>query len=275
MESSVSSHRGAGRTGVRRHRRPLAEELSDAVARELILSEETEPGDLLPSEKELADRYGVSRPTVRESLLMLQQAGLVSIRHGVGTVVLPRPRTLTHGLDRLCSIETFAHEAGKAVETRDVEWEELDADAEIAARLDVPVGHRILVTRRVKVYDGVRVGWLLDYIPEGVLPFDDLKSEFAGSALDVLLDHPEVGAEYADADIAAVNLPPDIAQRLGVDAGQAAQFIDAVLWTVDGRAVDWGRSWYLPDYFRFSVRRRRQFGSRRPDASAPIHHESL
>lgn len=268
MESSVSSRRKA-RTGVRRHRRPLAEEVSDAIARELILSEETAPGELLPSEKELADRYGVSRPTVRESLLMLQQAGLVSIRHGVGTVVLPRPRTLTHGLDRLCSIETFAREAGKAVETRDLEWEALDADAEVAARLDVPVGHRVLVTRRVKVYDGVRVGWLVDYIPEGVLPFDDLKTEFAGSALDVLLDHPELGAEYADADIAAVNLPADIAERLRVDPGQAAQFIDAVLWTVDGRAVDWGLCWYLPEYFRFSVRRRRQFGRPRPETQPP------
>jgi GntR family transcriptional regulator len=257
---AATASSGIRRTGVRRHRRPLAEEVSDAIARELILSESVPPGELLPSEKELAVRYSVSRPTIRESLLMLQQAGLVSMRHGVGSVVLPRPRTLTHGLDRLCSIETFAHEAGKTVETTDLEWEEREADEQIAARLEIPVGHRVLVTRRVKLYDGERVGWLLDYIPEGALPFDALKSEFAGSALDVLLDHPEVGADYADADIAAVNLPDDIAARLGVDAHTAAMFIDAVLWTLDGRAVDWGRSWYLPQYFRFSVRRRRQLG---------------
>jgi GntR family transcriptional regulator len=245
---------------LRRQRRPLAEDVADTIARELILSEEVEPGGLLLPEKELAARLGVSRPTVRESLLMLQQAGLISIRHGVGSVVLARPRTLTHGLDRLCSIETFAREAGKEVESIDVDWEEVEADREIADRLHVPRGHRVLVSRRVKTYDGVRVGWLIDYIPDGVLPFDSFREEFAGSALDVVLDHPEVGAQHADTDLSAVNLPLDIASRLGVREGTAAIYIDAVLWTDDGRAVDWAKCWYLPDHFRFSVRRRRQLG---------------
>lgn len=247
-------------SGLRRPRRSLAEEISDTIARVLILSGDVPPGDLLPSEKDLAGRLGVSRPTIRESMLMLQQAGLISIRHGVGSIVLPRPRTLTHGLDRLCSIETFAHEAGKTVESAEVEWEEREADAEIAGKLEVPVGHPVLITRRVKIYDGARVGWLMDYIPAGVLPFSSLKSEFAGSALDVLLDHPEVGVEYADADISAVNLSPDVAQRLDVEAGTAAMLFDAVLWTIDGRPADWAYGWYLPEHFRFAVRRRRQLG---------------
>ena len=260
-------HTGADRLGPRRQRRPLAEEVSDAIARELILSEEIAPGGLLPPEKELAGRLGVSRPTVRESLLMLQQAGLISIRHGVGSVVLPRPRTMTHGLDRLCSIETFAHEAGKQVESVEVQWEEIEADRTTAERLHVPIGHSVLVSRRVKVYDGQRVGWLVDYIPDGVLPFESFREEFEGSALDVLLDHPEIGAAHADTDLAAVNLSVDIATKLEVAPGTAALYMDAVLWTYDGRAVDWAKCWYLPEFFRFSVRRRRQLGRRPPGAS--------
>jgi DNA-binding GntR family transcriptional regulator len=252
---------GAVPSAPRRRRRGLAEEVREEIARDLILSEEVAPGGLLPTEKELAARYGVSRPTIRESLLMLQQAGLVRIRHGVGSVVLHRPRTVTHGLDRLCSIETLAREVGKDVETVDLEWRETVADERIVDRLDVPIGHPVLVVQRVKLYDGERVGWLTDYVPAGVLPFDELRAEFAGSALDVLLDHPEVGAEYADADLSALNLPPDIAARLGVEAGRAAMVYDAVLRTVDGRAVDWAHGWYLPEYFRFSVRRRREIGS--------------
>jgi GntR family transcriptional regulator len=248
------------RLGARRQRRPLAEEISDTIARELILSEKVAPGALLPSEKQLAGELGVSRPTIRESLLMLQQSGLISIRHGVGSVVLPRPRTLTHGLDRLCSIETFAHEAGKAVESVDVEWDEIDADQEAAERLHIPLGHPVLVSRRVKTYDGERVGWLIDYIPGGVLPFDSIRSEFAGSALDVLLDHPEVGSEYADTDLSAVSLPDEISAKLGVAPGAAGLYLESVMWTYDGRAVDWAKCWYLPERFRFSVRRRRQLG---------------
>jgi DNA-binding GntR family transcriptional regulator len=246
----------------RRPRPPLAEELCDALARDLILSELVPPGDLLPSEKELSARYGVSRPTVREALLMLQHAGLVAIRHGIGSFVLTRPPALTNGLDRLCSIETFAREAGESIETTELEWEEVEADAELSERLGILEGHGVLIVRRMKSLDGVPVGVIHDHIPAGVLPFDLLRSEFHGSTLDVILDHPEVGAEYADSEIIPVTLENELATRLNVAPGSAALLIDTVVSTVDGRALDWGICWYLPTHFRFSVRRRRQIGER-------------
>ena len=250
------------RNGTRRHRPPLSEELCDAIARELIFTDAVPPGQVLPSEKELSRQFGVSRPTVREALLMLQHAGLVAMRHGVGTFVLPRPHILTNGLDRLGSIETFAREAGRSIETSELEWEEVEADAEMSARLNIGIGHRVLVVRRIKSLGGVRVGWIHDHIPEGVLPFELLRSEFDGSTLDVILEHPEVSAEYADSDIEAVALPAEIAERLEVGTGDPALFIDTVVMTYDGRGVDWGKCWYLPKFFRFSVRRRRQLGQR-------------
>jgi DNA-binding GntR family transcriptional regulator len=246
----------------RRPRPPLAEELRDAVARDLILSDLVPPGSLLPSEKELSARYGVSRPTVREALLMLQQAGLVATRHGVGSFVLPRPHALTNGLDRLCSIETFAREAGESIETQELEWEEVLADAEMAQRLGIPLGHQVLIVRRMKSLHGVPVGVIHDHIPAGVLGFDLLRSEFHGSTLDVILDHPELGAEYADSEIVPVSLDHALADRLQVAPGSAALLIDTVVSTVEGRALDWGVCWYLPQHFRFSVRRRRQIGER-------------
>ena len=47
-----------------------------------IASGEYAVGDRLPSEKELAERFGVGRPSVREALFMLQQQGLVDITSG-------------------------------------------------------------------------------------------------------------------------------------------------------------------------------------------------
>lgn len=259
---TASPEHAWSRVGLRRNRPALAEELCDAIARDLVFGDVVPPGEILPSEKELSARYGVSRPTVREALLMLQNAGLVGIRHGVGTYVLPRSHSLTNGLDRLCSIETFAREVGATIDTEELEWEELEADDHMADRLAIDVGSDVLVVRRIKLLGGVRVGVIHDHIPAGVLPFELLRSEFHGSTLDVILDHPEVGAEYADSDIEPVNLEPEMAARLGVEAGTAALLIDTVVWTAAGRAVDWGRCWYLPNHFRFSVRRRRQLGQR-------------
>lgn len=45
------------------------------------------PGDALPSQQELADQLGVSRPVLREAMQRLEAAGLVEVRHGSGSYV--------------------------------------------------------------------------------------------------------------------------------------------------------------------------------------------
>jgi DNA-binding FadR family transcriptional regulator len=49
------------------------------------------PGDALPSQQELADQLGVSRPVLREAMQRLEAAGLVEIRHGSGSYVAHPP----------------------------------------------------------------------------------------------------------------------------------------------------------------------------------------
>ncbi len=52
------------------------------------------PGQKLPSERELTESYGVSRPTIREAMIALEIRGLVEARHNSGvfvTSVLPAP----------------------------------------------------------------------------------------------------------------------------------------------------------------------------------------
>lgn len=55
------------------------------IARRLeqqILDGRLQPGDALPSERELMERHGVGRPAVREALLSLEKAGLIAIQNG-------------------------------------------------------------------------------------------------------------------------------------------------------------------------------------------------
>ncbi len=78
--------RGEGDGGDKIVRRKLSDQVLERL-RELIRSGELKPGDALPSERALMERFGVGRPAIREALQSLHQTGLVSITQGERTRV--------------------------------------------------------------------------------------------------------------------------------------------------------------------------------------------
>ena len=60
-----------------------------ADLREKITTGQLAPGAQLPSERDLVDAYGVSRPTVRDAVNLLRSEGLVTSEHGRGVFVRP------------------------------------------------------------------------------------------------------------------------------------------------------------------------------------------
>ena len=66
---------------------PRRQRLSDSITEQverLIVDGELRPGDALPSERDLAKQLGVSRPSLREALLLLESRGLVQAKRGGG-----------------------------------------------------------------------------------------------------------------------------------------------------------------------------------------------
>jgi GntR family transcriptional repressor for pyruvate dehydrogenase complex len=87
----------------------IADEIENAV-----LSGELKPGDRLPSERELVEQYGVSRPTIREALRVLESNHLVKSRLGDrrGPVVLPlTSHSLQKALTRLTSVSAVSFQS--------------------------------------------------------------------------------------------------------------------------------------------------------------------
>ena len=76
----------------------------------LIRDGRLQPGDRLPSERELCQRFGVSRVTVREALRVLEAGGLLAIRvgaHGGAFLTSPTTERLSEGLADLISVSTI------------------------------------------------------------------------------------------------------------------------------------------------------------------------
>ena len=86
----------------------ISEEIVNQI-KQLISKGELKPGDRIPSERELATMLGVSRPSVREAIMVLEAMGFVESRQGGGTYV----KALTEG--------SIMNPLAKLVEKRDPE----------------------------------------------------------------------------------------------------------------------------------------------------------
>jgi GntR family transcriptional regulator, transcriptional repressor for pyruvate dehydrogenase complex len=78
---------------------PQDDALYKIVARQIernIREQRLKPGDRLPNETELAKQFGVSRTVIREAIMVLRQANLLDVRHGVGTFVIELPTERTY-----------------------------------------------------------------------------------------------------------------------------------------------------------------------------------
>lgn len=89
----MTATRPATTTGDERLARPSLVDVLEQRLRGEIVDGTYPPGSLLPPERELAERYGVTRTTVKHTLVRLAQVGLITTRHGVGSEVCDWRRT--------------------------------------------------------------------------------------------------------------------------------------------------------------------------------------
>jgi GntR family transcriptional regulator len=139
-----------------------------------ILGGQLAPGERLPSENELAARYGTSRPTVRRAIALLKAQGLVDTEQGRGVFVRPTPhvRLLLSGENfrrhRRAGLSGFnaqVAEQGQTPKQRVLEVAEVAAPEEIALRLDVEPGSPVVVRRRLFLVNEEPVALCDSYYP--------------------------------------------------------------------------------------------------------------
>ncbi|MFB7631718.1 GntR family transcriptional regulator [Streptomyces sp. NPDC056149] len=121
-----------------------------AEIRSGITAGDYKPGSLLPSEAQLIERYGVSRPTVRKAIDALRAEGLVEVIHGKGSYVRAVPAPAVN-------IERTITRSGKTFRTGHHDWQQIEAPtiyrttttATTGPPLELPEGETLFAVDRL------------------------------------------------------------------------------------------------------------------------------
>jgi len=215
----------------------------------------TSAGQRLPSEPVLAKQLGVSRATLRDAMRTFETQGLIRRRQGSGTFVVGKVQALDNGLEVLESLETMAKRLNLEITLSNLSVDQVAADEDIAANLNLAVGARLLCVRRVIRADSRPVAYLVDTLPENILHIDDLPADFHGSVLDFLLDRGD-SLKTSRANISALGATAEVAKVLEIQRGDVLLHIYSQLFDGSGKVVDYSLSYFIPGYFHFHVVRR-------------------
>jgi GntR family transcriptional regulator len=136
-----------------------------------MITTELQVGDLLPSESDLAERYEVSRSTVREAVGTLVSEGVVERRWGVGTRVRPlSEQPLSLGITRMAPAWESVKAAGRTPGITAFRLDQIKANSELAGHLGIDAGARVWEINRTLTIDGTPALHLHERIPTRVVP---------------------------------------------------------------------------------------------------------
>jgi GntR family transcriptional regulator len=229
---------------------PLYRQIKGLITRGLQEGQ-WKPGEPIPSESELAQRFGVSQGTVRKAVDELAAENLLVRRQGRGTFVATHHEERTQF--RFLRLRRDDGAGPGPMESRIVECRRVRAPQDIARALGLKAGETVVSIRRLLSFEG-RPTVIDDIWLPGAL-FRGLSAERLGASVGPLygLFETEFGVRMIRATEAlrAVAADPTAAQLLGVPEGSPLLQAERVTFTYADRPVEVRRGLYATERFHY------------------------
>ncbi|MCB1485841.1 MAG: GntR family transcriptional regulator [Bauldia sp.] len=237
---------------------PLYDRVADRI-REQISNGAIAPNSRIPSERILAETFGVSRVTVRQALKELESAGLVEVVAGArwarSSIVDPDYTTsedsIEEGAAGLVSFSHLAQSNGLKATAEVLTNETRASTLDEADLLGIAPGAPIVDLVRLRYLDSIPT--LIDFslLPEGLAPGIG-KHDFSQTSLyQTLAERYGLNAARADCIMEARGATEEAAAHLGLAPGAPVLVIVQKTFSDTGRIIQWCRSVYRGDRYRF------------------------
>ncbi len=206
-------------------------------------------GDRLENEVGLADRWGLSRPTMRRAIQELVDNGLLVRKRGIGTQVVSGPMKRQVGLTSL--FDDLAR-SGRKPSTRILTHETAPADDRVAYHLGVHQGTEVVLLARLRLADEEPMAILRNWLPvdvAGGFTSQQLEARGLYELIRATGSHMRIASQRVSAREAALGE----ARLLGVRKGAPLLTMERTTYDDSGRAIELGDHVYRAGIYSFEM----------------------
>jgi len=230
---------------------PLYVQIKQIIVEE-IRSGELKPGQAIPTETVLAERYSVSRATVRQAMTDLVHQGLLVRQQGRGTFV-NKPKIETK-LRNLYSFSQDMIEKGRVPEHRIIDFEWVLPRPAIREKLDLEDGELVVKLVRLRLVDDELIMLETSYLPQryfGALTQEEV--EETRSLYSLFEEKYEIKMDHVVDYFEPVLVDDFASKMLDVPVGAPALYIERIGYLTDNTRVELSQSIVRGDRCRYFV----------------------
>jgi Transcriptional regulators len=203
---------------------------------------------ILPPERDLANRFGLSRVTVRKALQELESQGLLDIRHGAGSFIRHNPR-VEQKLSTLTGFSEDMVSRGMVASARWISRSTGQATPEEALSLDLSPGSMVSRLKRLRLANGVPMALEHSVLPARYLP-DPMQLD--GSLYEYLRQNG-IAPFRALQRLKAALAENQEAALLELKSGSPVLYIERRTTLENGAPLEFVKSHYRGDVYDFIV----------------------
>lgn len=203
-------------------------------------------GGQIPTENELTELLGISRPTLRLALERLTQEGLLMRVKGKGTFVR-QPKVLHESTRFITGYRAEAEKHHCTMRTRVLELNVQTADAHVAAALGLSEKEKVTRLTRLRHLEGTSnkapVLYTTVFVPHSLFP--DMETlDFTDLSFYDILAQRNMDVRHAVRRLEVMMPPSEVSAALGITPFEPCVFISSTGYTASGAAIEYAESYY-------------------------------
>lgn len=228
---------------------PLYHQLEEHI-KELIEKGKLKPGDSVPPEREFAEKYKISRMTVRQAFTKLVNEGYLHRLQGKGTFV--SERKIEQALQGLTSFTEDMKARGMEPGSQLIHFEIIPATSQIAGQLAISEYGPVYEIKRIRLADGVPMAIETNYISANLI--QGLTEKIVNQSLYAYIESQlnlniDRASQIIESSIASLTE----AKLLNISKGAPVMLIQRNTFLQDGTPVELVKSIYRADRYKFMI----------------------